>query len=291
MAKTLRNVTIREGRKGDDMDCGRIMCEAFTDLATRYYCRSDVPTVEMGVEFATAFIEDENVLFLVAEADGKIVGSNVLHKHNAVAGIGPITVEPVYQCLGIGKRLMEAALKDVSENKFERTRLCADAFNRISVPLYSSIGFRAEEVLAFVIGTPGRSVKNGLEIKKATESDLSVIDKLGEDIIGFSRSAELKNAIASGTTVIGIRDGKGVGYVTQIGLFGHGMAYDEADLRNLIINVAEDQKEISFLLPARRVEFFQWALLSGFKVEKFMMLMSTGPYSAPKGAYIPSVIY
>jgi hypothetical protein len=101
MAKTVRNLTIRKGRKGDDIDCGRIMCEAFTDLATRYYCRSDVPTVEMGVDFARAFIEDENVLFLVAEADGKIVSSSVLHKHNAVAGIGPITIDPVYQGLGI----------------------------------------------------------------------------------------------------------------------------------------------------------------------------------------------
>ena len=286
------SLTIRKGKLGDEKECGRIMCNAFTELASRYYCRSDVPTVEMGVEFAKAFIEDKKISFFVAEFDGKIVGSNTLHMHNEVAGIGPITVDPPYQGRGIGRALMNASISEAKEAGFERIRLCADAFNRISVPLYSSLGFRPDEVLAFVIGKPKAVSMIKIELKEASDVDIDTIDKISKDILGFSRKSEVRQIMSSGGKVLlGIRDGRAIGYMTELGLFGHGMAYNEEELKAMIIKAADKLDEISFLLPARRIDFFKWALSSGLRVEKFMILMCIGSYNEPKGAYFPSVIY
>jgi len=286
------NINIRKGRLGDEIECGRIMCEAFTELANRYYCRSDVPTVEMGREFAKAFIEDRKISFLVAELDGKIVGSNTLHMHNEVAGIGPITVDVPYQGKGIGRLLMEASVDEAKENGFKSVRLCADAFNRVSVPLYSSLGFRPDEVLAFVIGKPKGVPTVKMELKEANDVDIDAIERISKDILGFSRASEVKNIMSSGGKILlGLRDEKPVGYMTELGLFGHGMAYSEEELKAMIIQAANGLDEISFLLPARRIDFFKWALSSGLRVEKFMILMCIGPYNEPKGAYFPSVIY
>ena len=45
---------------------------------------------------------------VVAESDGCMVGSNCLDERSAIAGLGPITVDPSIQNRGVGRKLMEA---------------------------------------------------------------------------------------------------------------------------------------------------------------------------------------
>jgi len=47
---------------------------------------------------------------VVAEVDGRVVGSNFLYEGDPIAGVGPISVDPEYQ-RGVGRRLMEAVIQ------------------------------------------------------------------------------------------------------------------------------------------------------------------------------------
>ena len=48
---------------------------------------------------------------MAALEDGRPVGSNFLWHTDAVAGVGPITVDPAFQGRKIGRALMEAVLQ------------------------------------------------------------------------------------------------------------------------------------------------------------------------------------
>lgn len=52
-------------------------------------------------------IGHERFFDIVAEVDGKIVGSNFLDERNPIAGVGPVTVDPALQNDGVGRTLMQ----------------------------------------------------------------------------------------------------------------------------------------------------------------------------------------
>jgi len=52
---------------------------------------------------------------VVAESGGRIVGSNGLDERSMIAGIGPITIDPGAQNLGVGRKLMQAVMDRASE--------------------------------------------------------------------------------------------------------------------------------------------------------------------------------
>jgi hypothetical protein len=46
-----------------------------------------------------------------------------------------------------------------------------------------------------------------------------------------------------------------------------------------------------FLLPTRNHDLFSWCLAHGLRLVKQQTLMTTGLYSEPAGAYLPSILY
>ena len=57
---------------------------------------------------------------VVAETDGRIVGSNFLDERSPIAGVGPITVVPGGQNRGVGGRLMQTALSTLTLEVYYR---------------------------------------------------------------------------------------------------------------------------------------------------------------------------
>ena len=76
---------------------------------------------------------------VVAEADGKIVGSNFLDERDPIRGVGPITIDPKAQNAGVGRRLMEAVIERGKDAP--GIRLLQDGFHMRSLSLYTSLGF------------------------------------------------------------------------------------------------------------------------------------------------------
>ena len=65
----------------------------------------------MATGFLTMLLSGPDIYSIVAEADGKVVGSNFLWEGDAVAGIGPITIDPKGQNSGVGRRKMEDVME------------------------------------------------------------------------------------------------------------------------------------------------------------------------------------
>ncbi len=78
---------------------------------------------------------------VVAELDGRIVGSNFLDERSTIAGLGPITVDPSVQNKRIGRDLMEALLDRAAKRALPGVRLVQAAYHTRSLaPLRAAAG-------------------------------------------------------------------------------------------------------------------------------------------------------
>src|SRR5271155_1363273 len=102
--------TLREGRPEDAQSCGRICYEAFKSIADRHNFPPDFPNAEAGVGLVRMLLANRGFYGVVAELDGRVVGSNFMDERSAVAGVGPITVDVGVQNQNVGGRLMQHVL-------------------------------------------------------------------------------------------------------------------------------------------------------------------------------------
>src|SRR5258708_4134536 len=100
-------IKLRPGTPADAGACGAICHAAFDAVCTRHGFPPDFPSVEAAVGLMSALLDHPRFYSVVAEQDGRIVGSNFLDERSSVHGIGPITVDPAGQNRGVGARLMK----------------------------------------------------------------------------------------------------------------------------------------------------------------------------------------
>jgi len=113
-------------------------------------------------------------LFLVAEVDGKIVGSTTLQKGatkriSHVAEFG-ITILKEYSGLKIGTLLMEEVIKWCKENQVEKIELEVFEENTPAIALYKKFGFMEEGIKNKNIKIKGE-YKNTLLMAKFLEEN------------------------------------------------------------------------------------------------------------------------
>ena len=102
------NIKLRPGTTADAEACGRICYDAFKMISEAHGFAPDFPAPELAIDVLMRMLANPNVYSVVAEIDGRIVGSNFLDERNTIAGVGPITVDPTVQNRAIGRRLMDA---------------------------------------------------------------------------------------------------------------------------------------------------------------------------------------
>src|ERR1051326_4315980 len=100
-----RSVAIRMAKPEDATAAGQICYEAFRRINTDHSFPPDFPTAEAAVNVLSMMFSHPHFYCVVAEADGRMVGSNCLDERGAIAGVGPITVDPACQNSGIGGRV------------------------------------------------------------------------------------------------------------------------------------------------------------------------------------------
>ena len=285
-------VHIRAATPSDAEACGRIIYAAFQDIAGRHGFSPDFPAAEVATQLARSFIAHPAIFGVVAEEDGRVVGSNFLAEGDAIRAVGPITVDPRRQGGGVGRRLMAAVLE--RGNGAAGIRLLQDAFNMRSLSLYASLGFEVRKPVLVMSGRPVSKPASGATVRRLTEQDLGACDALCLRIHGFSRSSELADAVRLLAPVVVERDGRVTGYLTAptFWIANHGVAETEDDMKALILGAGAAHAEpLSFLLPTRQASLFRWCLGEGLQAVKPMTLMTLGAYRAPNGSYLPSVFY
>src|SRR3984893_17269686 len=104
--KSQPGVVFRAASPEDSSVCGQICYEAFSKLSAKHGFPCDFPGPEATTGLLSMLFSSPGFYCVVAESGGRIVGSNSLDERSMIAGIGPITIDPGPQNLGIGRKLM-----------------------------------------------------------------------------------------------------------------------------------------------------------------------------------------
>jgi predicted N-acetyltransferase YhbS len=282
--------TVRTGREEDAEACGRIAYEAFTAIAGRHGFPPDFPTAEVAIGILRSLLSRPDIYSVVAERDGRVIGSNCLWEGGTIASIGPITVDPSAQDAAAGRALMERVLDRARERRFPGVRLVQAAYHGRSLALYIKLGFDAREPLANLQGPPLSLTIPGHAVRAATKEDLDACNRLCLRVHGHDRGPDLSDAIRQGSANLVEHDGRITGYATDVGFLGHAVGESNEDLKALI-GAAPGFTGPGFLLPSRNGELFRWCLAHGLRVVQPFTLMSLGLYQEPAGAFLPSILY
>jgi predicted N-acetyltransferase YhbS len=286
-ANTIR---IRRATPEDAAVAGRICYDAFAGINRAHGFPPDIPAPADAIGLLQMLFASQDRYCLVAESEGRIVGSNCLDERGTIAGLGPITVDPTVQNGSIGRQLMVAMLERSRERGRAGVRLLQSAFHNRSLSLYAKLGFDAREPMSLMQGPPIKRAVEGFAVRSAHQSDLDACSILCERVHGHNRAGELRDAIAHGTAVVVERHKRVTGYASLIGFFGHAVAESDADLQAMIA-AADSFAGPGLIVPTRNSRLFRWCLANGLRVMQPLTLMSVGLYNEPDGAYLPSILY
>jgi GNAT superfamily N-acetyltransferase len=286
----MSEITIRRATPEDAPACGAICFQAFFDINTAHNFPPDLPSPEVAAGLLTMMFSHPGFYCVVAESDGRIIGSNCLDERCAIAGVGPITVETGAQNAGAGRKLMDAVLARALERKFTGVRLLQAAFHNRSLSLYAKLGFDAREPISTMQGPPIRKPMNGFHVRPALMSDLEACNRLCRKVHGHDRGGELAEAIEQGTARVVERTSRISGYTSNMAFFGHSVGETARDIQALISS-ADSFGGPGILVPTRNTALLRWCLENGLRVKYPMTLMTVGMYQEPAGSFLPSILY
>ena len=281
---------IRRMEEQDISRAGEVIVAAFNDVFTRHGFPPPFPSPEAGTGLAQGYLRLEPQECFVAVEGGQVVGSGFIHLRGETAGIGPITVDPTCQSKGVGKEIMMAVIR--AGRHCSSLRLVQDAFNVVSFPLYSKLGFAACGTVLSLAGQefrpPGRP--RGIAIREMAADDAARVTALDTKLTGLTRSQDIRYFLGHPPQLISLVEGKLAGYLCLLrasaGTFlGPAAAIEPAVLRTLIAHAIELEqgKVLRMRLPARHTELFRDLLKMGFHVETLQTYMVRGPWKPPKG--------
>jgi len=283
-------IELREFEKRDIEPCGRICYAAFRDIAERHGFPADFPSPEVAASVLSMLNAATGFYGVVAERDGIILGSNWLDERNAIAGVGPITVDPKTQDSGAGRRLMERVLERSDSRGFPGVRLVQAAYHARSLSLYTKLGFASREELAVLAGEARDPNLSKYTVRPLAIDDVAACNRLCAEVHGFQRSGDVQTALAGPYAFVAERDGAIRAYTSGLGYFGHSVGETNEAIAALL-TFAPRMPSLGVMLPVRNYALFRWALDHGMRVLVTMTLMSRGLYQQPDGPYLPSVLY
>lgn len=284
------NLILRKGRTEDAAVLGEICFRAFSTLANSHGFVPDIPNVNAAVGMMTGLLAHHGFFNVVAELDGKVVGSNFLDQRGPICAIGPITIDPAIQNDGAGRALMRAAMEHAHKRNAAGLRLVQAAYHNRSLALYLKLGFNAREQLACVKGPAIGKALPGHQVRPATATDIAACGELCFAVHGHTRTGEVADAVAAGSACVVERLGRLTGYATVTGFSGHAVGESNDDLKALL-GAADAFQGAGVLVPTRNSDLLRWCLQENLKITQTMTLMTVGLYNQPNGAWLPSILY
>jgi GNAT superfamily N-acetyltransferase len=288
LAETTLNV--RDVTPDDADDCARIFFDAFESIAGRHNFPNEPGSPDFTRFAVGRMLTTDGIVGLVAEHDGEVVGNLFVDERGPIAGIGPVVVDPSAQDEGVGRTLMEAALDRERGRGTAGVRLVQTAYHYRSLALYAKLGFAVREPLSVLQGTPASLSIPGLSVRRAREDDVDACAELCTRVHGHDRSGELRGAIAEGTARVVDRPDRLSGYATGFGYGWHAVGETNEDLIALLAS-AESFMGLGVLVPSRNAALLGWCLANGLRIVQTSLLMTTGLYNEPSGAWLPSIVY
>ena len=212
---------------------------------------------------------------VVAEDEGRIVGSNFLDERSCIAGVGPITVDPTGQNRGVGGRLMQDVLDRAARQQAAGVRLLQAGFHNRSLCLYTKLGFRTREPMSILQGKPlGQSFRAKRSVLRRPRTwPLAT----GSATRSMGSIAMVNCATRSARRPHRSSNNAGASPATRPGspFLATASRRRTSDLLALI-GAAPEFGGPGFLLPTRNHEVFKWCLEAGLKLVSQMTLMTIG---------------
>jgi GNAT superfamily N-acetyltransferase len=285
-----RGPRVREATADDAEACAGIFWGAFATLASRHSFPIEPGSPEFSRFTIDRMLATDGITGLVAERDGRVIGSAFVDERGIIAGVGPVSVDPDAQDAGVGRALMQAVLDRQQRRMAAGVRLVQTAYHYRSLGLYAKLGFRVRETLSVLQGELPALRFAGIATRPATDADLAACGELCEQIHGHDRNAELAEAIRTGTAHVSERPNRISGYATGFGYGWHAVAETNEDMRALLTG-AETLMGLGVLVPSRNAELLRWCLHNGLRIVQQSTLMTIGLYSEPAGPYLPSIVF
>jgi GNAT superfamily N-acetyltransferase len=287
---------LRPGVINDAKEVGKIIFDAFSEIADKHGFPREFPTVDIGINVASSFLSNLGFYSVVAEDiegdDNKVVGSNFLdERSNMVAGVGPITIDPKFQNKGVGRQLMSNVMERAKSKNYPAIRLLQASYHNRSFALYTNIGFDVREPISTMQGNLISAVIPRRSVRIATESDMESCNAICRAIHGHDRNAELKDSIKQGIAKVVLYGEKITGYTSGLTYFNHSVGFTNDDLKALIASETDCYGGPGILIPTRNAELFRWCLDNDLRLVPQLTLMTIGMYNEPAGYYIPSILY
>jgi predicted N-acetyltransferase YhbS len=281
---------IRSATREDADVCGEICYRAFCAIADQHNFPHEFPMLEVARSVVTTMITTRGFYGIVAELDGRIVGSNFMDERSSIAGIGPISVDPEVQNHAVGRQMMNHMLDRVVAHGGPGVRLVQTAYHNRSLSLYAKLGFEIREPLSVIIGTPLKGSTPGYTVRRAAETDLKTCNELCFRTHGHDRGGDLRDSIKDETAAVVEHQGIIVGYASSIGYGGHAVA-ESNDALKALISAAPAFLGAGFLVPSRNGDLLRWCFSKGLRLMQQSTLMTVGLYNEPRYPYLPSILF
>jgi len=218
---------IRQAAAARAAVCGRICHDAFAGIAN--FHRISVGRVRDGRGLGTD--RTSRIFGVVAEAGGRILGSNFLDERSTIRGLRPITVDPDAQDRCVGTALMRAVL-DRSVQSAAGVRLMQSAYHNRSMSLYAKLGLDVRESFATMQGEPLGPQPPGYTVRLATQADTAACDALCTYTVTTGTARSLMAWCTE--RHVSSNGGKIMGYTTGMAFIAHSIAETNDDLAALI---------------------------------------------------------
>jgi GNAT superfamily N-acetyltransferase len=281
---------IRLAAIGDAEPCAHIFFDAFASIANRHGFPIEPGSPEFTMMQTNSMLSTEGVTGLVAVREGEIVGSGFADERGAIVGIGPVTVDPSVQDVGVGRDLMLALLDRQRERGVAGVRLVQTAYHVRSLSLYAKLGFVVREPLSVFQGNVPRRDTPGYSVRDASRADIDACNAVCRRVHGHDRSAEVSTWVDLGTARVVETSGRISGYATGFGYGWHAVGEGNGDIVALLES-ADAFLGLGILVPSRNAGLMRWALDSGLRLIQQSTLMTMGLYNEPQGAWLPSIVY
>jgi GNAT superfamily N-acetyltransferase len=278
----------------DDIDVvAPVITRAFNAVNARYGYPSEFPEPSVSTLMSRYYLSQDPEGCIVAEQDGTICGSVFARRRGDRVSIGPVSVDPASQAIGVGRRMMEA-LFDLYPDAAS-FRLTQAAFNKESFSLYSKTGFVAAEPLLRLERPPAPVTPEEDEphVRVVTAESAPLLADLDRRLTGAERGRELPTLFGMGKVYVHGDDSDIQGYLASMPtpgptFLGPAVAPSDAQLAALVRAALRDigPHASGLHLPARFAPTIDECFRLGFRLFCIETFMVRGEWRPPEAFYL-----
>ncbi len=278
----------------DDIDVvAPVIARAFNAVNARYGYPSEFPEPSVSTLMSRYYLSQDPEGCLVAQRGGTICGSVFARRRGDRVAVGPVTVDPASQAIGVGRRMMEALFELFPDAA--SFRLSQAAFNKESFSLYSKTGFVAAEQCLRLDRPPAPVTPEEDEprVRVVTAESAPLLADLDRRLTGAVRERELPTLFGMGRVYV-YGDGSDIqGYLATVPtpgptFLGPAVAPSEAQLGALMRAALRDigPRPSALHLPARFALTIDECFRLGFRLFCLETLMVRGEWRTAPAFYL-----